>query len=125
MEFPYYSVFVKILAVVASLCLYFGIFAWRESVTQCDTLSVFMYAIGTLPMKLSLHNSAQWSQICYVDNASVCGHLENFNFMSGFSDLFSGTSDFGYFPEPSKSFCLILRNIGLLHNNYLVTYIGV
>ena len=43
----------------------------KEGVTQGDPLSMFMYAVGTLPLIHSLHNPAQWTQVCFADDASV------------------------------------------------------
>ena len=77
----------------------------KEGITQGDPLSMFMYAIGTLPLVHSLRNPAQLTQIWYADYASVCGHLENV--YEWFSQLRSRGPDFGYFPEPSKSFLLV------------------
>ena len=74
----------------------------REGVTQGDPLSVFMYAIGTLPLIHFLRDSSWWTQIWYVDDASVCRRLESA--YEWFSQLCSRGPDFGYFPEPSKVF---------------------
>ena len=41
-----------------SECLYS-----KEEVTQGDPLSMFMYAIGTLPLIRSLYNPSRWTQI--------------------------------------------------------------
>ena len=45
----------------------------KEGVTQGDTLSMFMYAIGTLPLIGSLNDSGQWTQLWYADDASASG----------------------------------------------------
>ena len=74
----------------------------REGVTQGDPLSVFMYAIGTLTLIHFLRDSSRWTQIWYVDDASVCRRLESA--YEWFSQLCSRGPDFGYFPEPSKVF---------------------
>ena len=68
----------------------------KEGVMQGDPLSMFMYAIGTLPLIYSLRNPAQWTQIWYADDASVCGYLKNIH--EWFSELCSRGPDFGYFP---------------------------
>ena len=34
----------------------------KDGVTQGDPLSTFMYAIDTLPLICSLHNSSRWTQ---------------------------------------------------------------
>ena len=77
----------------------------KEGVMQGDPLSMFMYAIGTLPLIYSLRNPAQWTQIWYADDASVCGYLKNIH--EWFSELCSRGPDFGYFPELSKCFLLV------------------
>ena len=48
---------------------------FEYSVLQGDPLSMFMYAIGTLPLVCSLHNPAQWTQVWYADDATVCSYL--------------------------------------------------
>ena len=53
----------------------FSDFLCSTGVTQGDPLSVFMYANGTLTLIHSLHNPAQWTQIWYAGDASVCGHF--------------------------------------------------
>ena len=67
-----------------------------------------MYAVDTLPLIRSLHNP---SQVWYADDASICGHLNNIN--EWLSQLCSKGSVFTYYPEPSKSFCLLMTDIGL------------
>ena len=84
----------------ASECLYS-----KESVTQGDPLSMFMYAIGTLPLIRSLHNPSRWTQIWYADDTSAGGSLENIQ--EWFSLLCSKGPAFGYFPEPTKSFIVV------------------
>ena len=81
----------------ASECLYS-----KEGVTQGDPLSMFMYAIGTLPLIRSLHNPSHWTQVWYADDASAGGSLRDI--CDWFSLLCSRGPAFGYFPEPSKSF---------------------
>ena len=49
----------------------------KEGVTQGDPLSIFMYAVGTLPLIRSLHNPAQWTQVCFANDASVCECLND------------------------------------------------
>ena len=46
----------------------------REGVTQGDPLSMFLYAVGTLPLIRSLKNP-DWTQVWYADDASACGDL--------------------------------------------------
>ena len=42
------------------------------------------------------------SQVCYADDASVCGHLNDIR-----EWVLSKVPAFGYHPEPSKSFLLV------------------
>ena len=43
----------------------------KEGVTQGDPLSMYVYAIGTLPLIQSLQSPQSWTQLCYVDDASA------------------------------------------------------
>ena len=70
--------------------------------TQGDPLSMFMYAIGTLPLIRSLHNPSHWTQIWYANDASAGGCLEDI--YEWFSLLCFCGPAFGYFPESTKSF---------------------
>ena len=45
----------------------------KEGVTQGDPLSMFTYAIGTLPLIYSLCDPGQWTQLWYADDASASG----------------------------------------------------
>ena len=47
----------------------------KEGVTKGDPLSVFMYAIGILPLIHSLKDPGRRTQQCYVDDASASGTL--------------------------------------------------
>ena len=64
-----------------------------------------MYAVGTLPLIHFLHNLAQWTQVWYADDASVCGHLNDIH--EWFSQLYSKGPAVDYHPEPSKSYLLV------------------
>ena len=75
----------------------------KESVTQGDPLSMFLYAVDTLPLIKSLR-SPSWTQIWYADDASACGHLTCV--CCWFDLLLQCGLLFGYFPTPLK--CLIL-----------------
>ena len=74
---------------------------------------MFMYAVGTLPLIHSLHNLAQSTQVWYVYamDASVCGNLNDIH--EWLSQLCSRCPTFGYYPEPFKSFCLLMTDIAL------------
>ena len=77
----------------------------KEGVTQGDPLSMFMYAIGTLPLIRSLHNPGHWTQLWYADDASAGGTL--FELRDWFNLLCSRGPAFGYYPEPTKSFIVV------------------
>jgi len=47
----------------------------KEGVTQGDSLSMFLYAVGTLPLIKLLKNPSKWTQVWYADDASACGRL--------------------------------------------------
>ena len=88
----------------ASECLYS-----KEGVTQGDPLSMFMYAIGTLPLIRSLHNPSLWTQVWYADDASAGGSLRDI--LDWFSLLCSRGPAFGYFPVAFKEFCRCGRTL--------------
>ena len=77
----------------------------KEGVTQGDPLSIFMYAIGTLPLIRSLHNPGHWTQLWYADDASAGGTL--LELRDWFALLCSRGPAFGYFPEPTKSYVVV------------------
>ena len=45
----------------------------REGITQGDPLSMFVYAIGTLPLIHSLEDTCRRTQLWYADDASAGG----------------------------------------------------
>ena len=81
----------------------------REGVTQGDPISMFMYAIGTLPLTLpliqQLKNPDRWSQVQYADDSSACGKLSSLR--DWLTMLMEKGPDFGYFPKPSKSWLIV------------------
>ena len=77
----------------------------KEGVTQGDPLSMFMYAVGTLPLIRSLHDPGRWTQLWYADDASAGGALSDLR--DWFNLLRSRGPAFGYFPEPTKSFVVV------------------
>ena len=85
----------------------------KEGVTQGDPFSMFMYAIGTLPLICSLHNPGHWTLLWYADDASAGGTLLDLH--NWFSLLHSRGPCFGYYPEPTKSFIVV--NILSMHVN--------
>ena len=73
----------------------------REGVTQGDPLSMFLYAIGTMPLIRLLKNPSLWTQVWYADDASACGKLCHLR--QWFDLLLDVGPGFGYFPNPQKS----------------------
>ena len=48
----------------------------KEGVTQGDPLSMFLYAVSTVPLISSLQDSSgSRKQVWYADDASACGEL--------------------------------------------------
>ena len=77
----------------------------KEGVTQGDPLSMFMYAIGTLPLIHSLRKPSCWTRVWYADDASAGGCLSDIR--DWFSLLCSRGPAYGHFPEPSKSLVVV------------------
>jgi len=71
-----------------------------EGVTQGDPLSMFLYAVGILPLIQSLKGSFLCAQIWYTDDASACGSLSDLH--QWFELLLSQGPDFGYFVNLAK-----------------------
>ena len=49
----------------------------KEGVTQGVPLSMFIYAVSSLPLISSLQNNSKWKQIWYADDATSCGKIKN------------------------------------------------
>ena len=77
----------------------------REGVTQGDPLSMFLYAVGTLPLIQSLKNPSSWTQVWYADDASACGELTSIR--DWFDLLLQRGPSYGYFPNPNKSYIVV------------------
>ena len=76
----------------------------KEGVTQGDPLSMFLYAIGTLPLIHSL-KSQMVTQVWYADDASAGGTLRELR--NWFVQLVEQGPLYGYFPEPTKSYLIV------------------
>ena len=81
----------------------------REGVTQGDPLSMFLYAVGTLPLIRKL-NSSEVTQVWYADDASATGMLNDLK--SWFEQLVDCGPSYGYFPEPAKSYLIVDERYG-------------
>ena len=51
----------------------------KEGITQGDPLSMFIYAIATLPLINTVHHPYQGSQVSYADDASACTKVVSLN----------------------------------------------
>ena len=74
-------------------------------VTQGDPLSIFLYAVGTLPLIQSLKNPSAWTQVWYTDDALACGELTSIQ--DWFDLLLQRGPSYGYFPNPNKSYIVV------------------
>ena len=90
--------------------------------TQADQLSVFIYAIGTLPLIRSLGQPGEGSQVCYADDDSACVPLNELK--DWFIKLLNTGPTIGYYPEPSKC-CLVVNKDSVLEAHQVFDLIGV
>ena len=93
-----------------------------EGVTQGDPLSMFLYAIGTLPLIRSLKTDCSCTQIWYADDASACGSL--FDLHHWFELLLSQGPDFGYVANPAKC-CVVVNDSFKVDAEHLFSSLGV
>ena len=73
----------------------------REGITQGDPLSMFLYAVGTVPLIRLLKNPSIWTQVWYADDALACGKLSHIHWW--FDLLLEVGPGFAYYPNPRKS----------------------
>ena len=74
-------------------------------VIQGDPLSMFMYAIGTVPLVQKLESPSLWRQLWYADDASVLGDTHS---LKVWLDKLKEVGPlFGYIPEPTKSTLIV------------------
>ena len=93
-----------------------------EGVTQGDPLSMFLYAVGTLPLIQSLKGSSLCVQVWYADDASACGSLSDLH--QWFELLLSKGPDFGYVVNPAKC-CLVIHDSYKSNAEQLFSPLGV
>ena len=80
----------------------------REGIIQGDPLSMFLYAIATLPLiEQTQLNSIK--QLWYADDASALGSLPLL--LLWFEKLQRVGPSFGYFPEPSKCSVIVKESM--------------
>ena len=87
----------------------------REGVTQGDPLSMFLYALATIPLIECVGRPKEGVDVWYADDASACGYLEHLK--DWFVQLQRvGPSSYGYSPEPTKCVLVVNRDhIPLAH----------
>ena len=81
----------------------------KEGVTQGDPLSMFVYAIGTTPLIRAIDHPSGGVQIWYADNSSACAPLSSLE--EWLRKLMEVGPQFGYHPEPRKSFLVVKDNM--------------
>ena len=77
----------------------------KEEVTQGDPLSMFIYAIGVLPLIKAVGHPSCGTQVWYADNASACADLEALK--DWLTRLLKEDPVYGYSPKPSKSYIVV------------------
>ena len=91
----------------------------KEGATQGDPLSMFVYAVATLPLIESIGHPTVGSDVWYADDASACAPLHDLKIW--FSTLSIGPS-YGCYPEPKKCVLVVssdhLTNACELFNSY-------
>ena len=81
----------------------------KEGVTQGDPLSMFMYAVSSVPLINSLNDPVGMrKQVWYADDASACADFSSLR--EWFEQLKANGPKYGYFPKPSKSFLVVDEN---------------
>ena len=81
----------------------------REGVIQGDPLSMFVYAIGTIPLIQKLSNTSGPTQLWYANDSSALGNLSVLR--SWLDKLIEIGPLFGYFPEPKKSSLIVHEHL--------------
>ena len=94
----------------------------KEGVTQGDPLSLAFYAISVLPLIRALKDTRSWTQAWYADDASCASELHRL--LRWFERLMDLGPDFGYFPEPLKSY-VVVEETDLAEANALFDHLGV
>ncbi len=76
-----------------------------EGVIQGDPISLFSYAVGSLPLIQSMKDVEGCTQVWYADDSSVCGKISQIK--KWFSILLDKGPLYGYYPEPTKCFVIV------------------
>ena len=77
----------------------------KEGIVQGDPLSMFIYAMATLPLVNQLDHPQHGVQVWFADDASACDRLDSLRIWM--KKLISLGPAFGYHPEPKKSFLVV------------------
>lgn len=76
----------------------------EEGIIQGDPLSMFLYAIATLPLIDQVQQDSV-TQLWYADDASALGSFSSL--LQWFQCLQRAGPSFGYFPEPKKCYLIV------------------
>ena len=68
--------------------------------TQGDPLSMFIYALATIPLIERLGHPTEGTHVWYADDASACSQLQHLK--EWFDRLLKTGPLYGYHPEPNK-----------------------
>ena len=93
-----------------------------EDVTQGDPLSMFLCAVGTLPLIHLLKSPKQWVKIWYADDASACGEFSAL--LDWFKLLLHHRPSYGYYPNPSKC-CLVVDHKSVSEATAIFSHLGI
>jgi hypothetical protein len=94
----------------------------KEGVTQGDPISMFLYAIGSLPLIQLLKDVTRYFQIWFADDSGAGGKLSPLK--EWFDKIRALGPLFGYFPETSNSH-LIVNECGLENARLMFADTGV
>ena len=76
-----------------------------EEVTQGDPISMFLYAVGSVPLIRRLKDVTRYIQLWYADDSCAGGSLSSVR--EWYDKLKFLGPLFGYFPEPSKCHLIV------------------
>ena len=79
--------------------------ASMEGVTQGDPISMFLYAVGSVPLIRRLKDVTRYIQLWYADDSCAGGSLSSVR--EWYDKLIFLGPLFGYFPEPSKCHLIV------------------
>ena len=78
----------------------------QEGVVQGDPLSMYAYAVATVPLIRELENRPNYIHAWYADDYTAIGNISDIR--GWFEHLVKIGPCYGYFPEPNKS-CLVVK----------------